>query len=73
MQQRIPMPFPRPFLNLIEAVRKGAGPLQRFLNIRREALGVEQLEIWDMYAPIVEPTISNISFDEASGHCRRRT
>lgn len=53
------------FVNLIEAVREGAGPLQRFLNIRREALGVDQLEIWDMYAPIVEPTISNISFDEA--------
>jgi len=53
------------YLNLIEAVRNGTEPLQRFLELRRKALGVEQLEVWDMYAPMVEPTIDNVSFDEA--------
>lgn len=53
------------FLNLIQAARDGVEPLQRFLNLRRQALGVEQLEVWDMYAPMVEPTIDNVSFDEA--------
>lgn len=53
------------YLNLIKAIRDGAGPLQRFLDVRRKALGVELLEIWDMYAPIVEPTIADVSFEEA--------
>lgn len=53
------------YLNLIKAVREGVEPLQRFLELRRQALGVERLEIWDMYAPMVEPTISDVSFEEA--------
>ena len=53
------------FNNLITAVRAGSGPLQRYLKLRESALGVDRLEIWDMYAPIVEPSLANISFDEA--------
>jgi len=53
------------FNNLISTVRAGSGPLQRYLKLRQQALGVERLEIWDMYAPIVEPSLANISFDEA--------
>jgi oligoendopeptidase F len=46
-------------------VRAGSGPLQRYLKLRESALGVDRLEVWDMYAPIVEPSLANISFDEA--------
>ena len=53
------------FNNLITAVRAGSGPLQRYLKLRESALGVDRLEVWDMYAPIVEPSLANISFDEA--------
>ena len=53
------------FNNLISTVRAGSGPLQRYLKLRQQALGVERLEVWDMYAPIVEPSLANISFDEA--------
>ena len=53
------------FNNLISTVRAGSGPLQRYLKLRQQALGVERLEVWDMYAPIVEPSMANISFDEA--------
>ena len=53
------------FNNLITAVRAGSGPLQRYLKLRERALGVDRLEVWDMYAPIVEPSLANISFDEA--------
>lgn len=53
------------FHNLVKVAREGSGPLQRYLELRREQLGVEQLEIWDMYAPLVAPTIDNISFEEA--------
>lgn len=53
------------FHNLVKVAREGSGPLQRYLELRREQLGVEQLEIWDMYAPLVAPTIDNISFEKA--------
>ncbi len=53
------------YLNLIKAVREGVEPLQRYLKLRQRALGVERLEIWDMYAPIVEPTIEDVSFEDA--------
>ncbi|MEK9808458.1 MAG: M3 family metallopeptidase, partial [Halieaceae bacterium] len=53
------------FHNLVKVAREGSGPLQRYLELRREQLGVEKLEIWDMYAPLVAPTIDNISFEEA--------
>ncbi len=53
------------FNNLIETAREGSAPLQRYLKLREQTLGVERLQIWDMYAPIVPPTLSDISFDEA--------
>ena len=46
-------------------MRAGSGPLQRYLKLRERALGVDRLEVWDMYAPIVEPSLADISFDEA--------
>ena len=53
------------FENLIATAREGSGPLQRYLRLRQKALGVERLEIWDMYAPIVPPTLKDIDFEEA--------
>jgi oligoendopeptidase F len=53
------------FNNLIETAKEGSAPLQRYLKLREQTLGVERLQIWDMYAPIVPPTLSDISFEEA--------
>lgn len=53
------------FDNLITTARDGSAPLQRYLRLRQKALGVERLEIWDLYAPIVPPTLKNIDFEEA--------
>ena len=53
------------YLNLISEVRNGVEPLQRFLKLRQRMLGVDQLEIWDLYAPVVEPTFDKVSFDDA--------
>lgn len=53
------------YTNLIKAAREGAEPLQEYLELRREALGVDTLEVWDMYAPIIEPTYKDIPFAEA--------
>ena len=53
------------YTNLIKASREGSAPLQRYLELRRQQLGVETLEVWDLYAPLVEPTMDNISWDDA--------
>ncbi|MEM1403508.1 MAG: oligoendopeptidase F [Pseudomonadota bacterium] len=54
------------YLSLLKAIReKGTAPLQRFLKIRGEALGVERQEIWDLYAPIIEPAYSDIPWEVA--------
>jgi len=53
------------YTNLIKASREGSAPLQRYLELRRQKLGVETLEVWDLYAPLVEPTMDNISWDDA--------
>ncbi|MFK7830688.1 MAG: oligoendopeptidase F [Congregibacter sp.] len=53
------------YSSLITAVRSGAAPLQRYLELRRQALGVERLEIWDMYAPIIDPAYKDIPYESA--------
>ncbi len=53
------------YLNLIEATRKGAPLLQKYLQLRRKILDLDTLEIWDMYAPIAEPTIHDVPWEEA--------
>lgn len=53
------------YTNLIKASREGAVTLQRYLELRRQKLGVKTLEVWDLYAPLVEPTMENISWDDA--------
>ncbi len=53
------------YTNLIKVSREGSQQLQRYLELRRKALGVETLEVWDLYAPLVEPTVKDVSWDEA--------
>jgi oligoendopeptidase F len=53
------------YTNLIRVSHEGAAQLQRYLELRRKALGVETLEVWDLYAPLVEPTMKDIPWEEA--------
>ncbi len=53
------------YTNLITAAREGAPALQKFLEVRREALGVDTMEVWDLYAPTTDNVFGDISWDEA--------
>ena len=53
------------YTNLIKVSHEGAEPLQRYLELRKKALGVETLEVWDLYAPLVEPTMKDIAWEDA--------
>ncbi len=53
------------YTNLIAAAREGAKPLQRYLDVRKKRLGVETLEVWDLYAPLVETVYENLEWEDA--------
>lgn len=50
---------------LIAAVRKNFSPLFRYYDLRRRALGLEELHPYDTYVPLVAEVETDISFDEA--------
>jgi oligoendopeptidase F len=51
--------------SLIAAVRNNLPPLFRYYELRRRALGLDQLHQYDTYVPLVPEIESRISFDEA--------
>ncbi|MBT8399267.1 MAG: oligoendopeptidase F, partial [Rhodothermia bacterium] len=53
------------YTNLVETVRSNAAPLQYYLKLRRQLLGVDTLQVWDLYAPFAESADDKMSFEAA--------
>ena len=53
------------FLSLIETVKKNSGALQRYVDLRRRALGLDSIHLYDMSVPIVAETRMEVPYDEA--------
>ena len=51
---------------LITAVRNNLEPLFRYYELRRRALGLDELHHYDTYVPLVAEIESRVSFDEAT-------
>ena len=51
---------------LITAVRSNLAPLFRYYELRRRALGLDELHHYDTYVPLVSEIESRVSFDEAT-------
>lgn len=51
---------------LISAVREGIPPLLRYFDLRRRALGLDELHAYDSYVPLVPEFETRIPFDEAA-------
>ncbi len=51
--------------NLIETVHKHLPAMHRYVSLRKKALGVERLHMYDLYVPIVEETGKVYPYDEA--------
>ena len=51
---------------LISAVRKGIPILLRYFELRRRALSLDELHIYDTYVPLVPKIETQISFEEAA-------
>jgi oligoendopeptidase F len=53
------------YTNLIGAVRERLPVLHRYLRLRKKLLKLDDLQMWDLYVPMVEQVEKPISYDEA--------
>jgi oligoendopeptidase F len=51
--------------NLIESVKKNLGPLFKYLNFRKKALGIKELHFYDTYVPIITDVNFHMPYEEA--------
>ena len=51
--------------NLIETVHESLPLLHRYVSMRKKALGVDELHMYDLYTPIVKGADKNYTFDRA--------
>jgi len=55
--------------NLIDTVRGNTAPLFKYLELRRRALGLDELHFYDTYVPIAGDVNFSMSYDEAVETC----
>lgn len=51
--------------NLIQAVEENLPALHRYMEIRKEILGLSELHMYDLYVPVVKDYEVKVSFEEA--------
>jgi oligoendopeptidase F len=51
--------------NLLEAVEDNLDSLHRHVELKRKALGYDELKMWDLYTPMSEEEIEDIPYEEA--------
>lgn len=53
------------YTQLIDTVHENLSLMYRYVALRKKALGVEELHMYDLYAPMVEEVTMKIPFEEA--------
>ena len=53
------------YYNLIDTVHDNLGTLQRYLKLRKQALGLSRLHMYDLYTPLVNDADASYTYDEA--------
>jgi oligoendopeptidase F len=53
------------YTNLIDAIHESLPLLHRYMNLRKKLLKVDQLHMYDLFAPLVEEFKMDITFEEA--------
>ena len=54
--------------NLVDTVDDNLDKLHRHADLKREALGVDDLKMWDLYMPIVDSESPEVGYEEAKDH-----
>lgn len=53
------------YTNLIEATHKHFDALHKYVGLRRETLGVDELRFWDLYVPMLDDLDMTFTYEEA--------
>lgn len=53
------------YTNLIEAVHRNMDKMYRYVDLRKKLLGVDELHMYDLYAPLVQGVNKKTGIDEA--------
>jgi oligoendopeptidase F len=53
------------YRNLISGIHANLAPLHRYIRLRKKALGLDELRIYDLYPPLVPGTGARIPYDDA--------
>lgn len=56
---------PEVYENAVKTVNAHLEPLHRYMRLKKRALGVEELHMYDLYVPLVEELQEDIPYDEA--------
>lgn len=58
---------------LTESVHAGLGTMRRYLDLRKQVLGLEELHMYDLYCPLVEDVRYRLSLEECEDLVRSAT
>ncbi|MGY3185920.1 oligoendopeptidase F [Lysinibacillus sp. TE18511] len=50
---------------LVETIHKHLPAMQRYISLRKKLLGVDELHMWDLFAPLVKEVDMKVTYDEA--------
>ncbi|WP_454192783.1 oligoendopeptidase F [Paenibacillus sp. Marseille-Q7038] len=53
------------YTNLVDTIHESLPLLQRYMKLRKKLLGVDELHMYDLFAPLVDEYKMEISYDEA--------
>ena len=59
--------------SLIEAVHESLPAMRKYLDLRKEALGLEKLDMYDLYCPMVKDVDYKVPFEEAKKMVKEAT
>ena len=59
--------------SLIEAVHGGLDTMKKYLSVRKGALGLDELHMYDLYCPIVENVDMKVSYEESKELVKKAT
>lgn len=53
------------YRNLVDTVNANLGTLHKYVGIRKKMLGLDEIHMYDMYAPLVQMPKRNVPYEEA--------
>lgn len=59
--------------SLCEAVHGGLPTMKKYIELRKKALGLDEIHMYDLYCPIVDDIDMKVSFDEAKELVKKAT